>query len=79
MPIDPKPRPDGTIVLVHTRVGSPPTAKVLSAGELKLARKQHAHLYERGSTDDPEFRLYVSHFASCPNAARHRRHKKAVA
>jgi hypothetical protein len=66
MPVDAERRPDGNIVLSHRRVGEPPVALVQSAESIERLRQQApAH----------EVALFVSHFATCPNAAKHRKRR----
>lgn len=59
MPLDPEPAPFGNIRLVH-RVDAPALARVLNLAELVRA-------------DETDELLYLSHFATCPNAHAHRR------
>jgi hypothetical protein len=62
MPVDAQPNPDGNLVLAPAASpGQPPTAYVAPAPILLLG----------GST--PRMDRYTSHFATCPNAAQHRR------
>ena len=58
MPLDAKPTKDGNIIL-GTRHGQPPLALVQTAQTLE-------RLKAKGE------RLYTSHFATCPNASKHR-------
>ena len=71
MPVDAEPVEGGTILLSHRRVGSPPVALVQGPLEIEQLRAQH----ERSPQEGP-LRLHTSHFATCPNAARHRRGKR---
>jgi hypothetical protein len=57
MPLDADPSPEGTIALHSDGV----QAAVLSRKDLTFLNAEERE------------RLYVSHFATCPNAARHRR------
>jgi hypothetical protein len=57
IPLDPDPRPDGNIRLGF--VGGEEMALVLSGAELEAAQIAGP--------------VYVSHFATCPNASSHRR------
>jgi len=66
MPVDAELRPDGNIVLVHREVGRPPTVRVVGKPERDELAAQAAR---RGE----ELRLFVSHFASCPEAEQFRR------
>ncbi len=63
MPLDPEPTPDGNVVitLVHHEGSSleRAEARVLTAREQRLLH--------------PDRTRYRSHFATCPNARRHRR------
>lgn len=61
IPLDPQPVPEGNVVLVPSSVEDAPATAFVLGGEA-LAR---ARLDQR--------RLYRSHFASCPHAARWRR------
>jgi hypothetical protein len=62
MPLDPEPRADGTIALIGSADDvEAPLALVLRPSQLREARNHGAP------------RLYRSHFASCPHAARWRR------
>lgn len=72
MPIDPERREDGRIVLVHGQVREPPLVKVLSDEELAEERRRHDYRVKHGMEEPGPFRLFVSHFATCPNAGRHR-------
>lgn len=64
MPVDIEPTAEGTIVLDATPMQ--PIATVLSGAELATARAARP--------ENP--RLRTSHFATCPDAARHRRKPK---
>jgi hypothetical protein len=66
MPVDAEPVESGTILLRHEVVGAGPVAHVSNVAERKEWARQAA---ARGG----ELRLFVSHFATCPNAAGHRR------
>lgn len=68
MPVDAEPVPAGTILLRHLEVGKPPVAHVTT-------RAERAQLDEQLKHRDPTatLLLFVSHFASCPNAETHRR------
>lgn len=59
-PIDPEPSPEGTIRLRARGNELLPYAIVLRGDELDEARAAGEN-------------LYLTHFATCPNAARHRR------
>jgi hypothetical protein len=61
MPLDPEPRPDGNIVLRRLAFEGPLIAHYLAAGEEPAADEER----------------YVSHFATCPNAAAHRKQRVA--
>ena len=63
MPVDVVPGADGTIVLDSTPMQ--PIATVLSGAELATAR----------AARPDQHRLRTSHFATCPNAASHRKPK----
>lgn len=70
LPIDPIARPDGNVLLERTTDG--PVARVLTRSELEerlLAANRD------GTRPEP---LYVTHFASCPRAAAHRRPRARV-
>ena len=58
MPLDPEPTPEGNIQLCI--VGGEEIAAVLGAGDRAAAQLE-------------QIPLYVSHFATCPNAAEHRK------
>ena len=62
MPLDPDPVPGGNVIIDREGVGqAPPVVRVLSsAGQTMIGF-------------DAELLTYVSHFATCPNAADHRR------
>jgi hypothetical protein len=60
MPIDVRPDPEGTIRLESSFEGM--LALVLTGAELIAARRDHEQ-------------LYISHFATCPQADRFRRKK----
>jgi hypothetical protein len=64
MPVDAEPVVDGNILLEHRGyVGDPPIARIVDADErADLQRLSPEPLV-----------LFVSHFATCPNAAQHRR------
>jgi hypothetical protein len=68
MPVDSEPVQGGTILLSHRRVGSPPVALVQGPLEIEQLRAQH----ERSPQEGP-LRLHTSHFATCPDAAAHRK------
>jgi hypothetical protein len=78
MPVDVARRPDGNVKLVFQRVYEDPLAVVLGPRQLEQARAEHAAAVEQGLTDEPELLLYTSHFATCPQAAKHRRKTKAA-
>jgi hypothetical protein len=59
MPVDATPNPAGTVVLVDQGVTNPPLAMVI-------------HTEQEQASAPPES-LHTSHFATCPNADRHRR------
>lgn len=59
MPIDVSPVNDGNIVL-RERLGQTPIAVVLTGGMF-------------GAIEQPKGARYKSHFATCPQAAQHRR------
>jgi hypothetical protein len=62
MPLDPDPRPDGTLILIET---DPPTALRVGDGSKEAqtaARRQQPR--------------YAAHFASCPDAAKWRRRSR---
>jgi hypothetical protein len=61
IPLDPTPGPEGNVTIVGRSPRDCPLVLVLSPEELALAR-------EHGVP-----RLYVSHFATCPDAAKWRR------
>lgn len=65
MPVDAEPVEGGTILLQHFHVGEPPVAHVTTADERDELAVQARN---RGDT----LRLFVSHFATCPNADQHR-------
>lgn len=71
MPVDADPVPAGTILLRHLNVGEPPVAHVTTKTERAELETQAVN---RGDT----FRLFVSHFATCPNATTHRQRPGAV-
>ncbi len=71
MPVDAKPVPDGNILLSHRRGGEPPVAVYQRPDDIAKLRAQHAH--RAPDTGEGPFGLFVSHFATCPQAARHRR------
>lgn len=73
MPIDLERREEGRIVLVHDLVREPPLVKVLSDEKLEQARRQHAYRVKQGMEEEGPFRLFVPHFATCPDAGRHRK------
>lgn len=60
IPLDPEPTPNGNITVTTWREGNP-VVKVWGKGTEPPA--------------DEQFR-YVSHFATCPAAGQHRRHKR---
>lgn len=68
MPMDAEPVEGGTFLLSHRVVGAPPIAVHQSAEQIAKLSAQH----ERSPQEGP-LRLFVSHFATCPNAAAHRR------
>lgn len=68
MPVDAEPVEDGNIVLSHRRVGQDPVALVKGPLEIEQLRAEH----ERSPQEGP-LRLFISHFATCPNAQEHRR------
>lgn len=57
MPVDATPSASGNVLLTG---GNPPRAEVLAGEDLADARATQT-------------RLYRSHFATCPNAAKHRK------
>lgn len=59
MPVDATPNPAGNVVLVDQGVQSPPLALVVHT--------------EQQQAEAPPESLHTSHFATCPNADRHRR------
>lgn len=61
IPLDPEPREDGNIV----RTSSTKDGQIHFDARVIVGRTEHA-MY----ADQP---LYVSHFATCPNAAQHRK------
>lgn len=63
--MDAEPVADGTFLLSHRRVGKPPVA-------LHQPEEQRAVLAKQAEARGDELRLFKSHFATCPNAARHR-------
>lgn len=67
MPVDSEPVEGGTILLSHRRVGEPPTVLYQDPEQIEQLRAQHAR-----SQAGP-LRLFVSHFATCPDARRWRR------
>jgi hypothetical protein len=79
IPIDIARREDGRIVLVHDQVREPPLAKVVDDAELEQLRRDHASRVRSGIEEPGPLRLFVVHFASCPDAREHRRPKKAAA
>lgn len=66
LPVDAVPVADGNILLRHVHRGTPPVAHVVGADERAELERQAAN---RGD----ELRLFKSHFATCPQAAEHRR------
>lgn len=60
MPLDPDPHPDGNVMVEHA-AGADHSGVVVFAGRL---------LHEERDLGTP---LYRSHFASCPDARKHRR------
>ncbi len=68
MPVDAEPAEHGTVLLSHRQVGQPPVALVKTREQIEELRAQH----ERSPQVGP-LRLFVSHFATCPNAGQHRR------
>jgi len=58
MPVDAEPSVNGNVELIEDAGGT--TALVLRNDEVEAARRRGAM-------------LYLSHFATCPNAKRHRR------
>jgi len=79
MPVDVERRPDGNVRVIFRRLYDEPLAVVLGPAQLEAARAEHREHYEQGLTDEPELRLYTSHFATCPQAEKHRRAKTAAA
>lgn len=75
MPVNAERVPEGNIVLQYRAVGMPPTVKLLGRVELDELRQQHEYNLSRG-IDDGNDRLYVSHFANCPQANLWRKRKK---
>ena len=67
IPIDPVARPDGNVLLSRTPDGL--VARVLSITEIE---EHYLAAYRQGVQAEP---LHVTHFASCPNAAQHRRRR----
>lgn len=63
MPLDPEPSPEGNVRLEPHEYRPEPWAVVLSGDELTRARAE----------GEP---LFVSHFATCPHAKRHRRRRR---
>lgn len=59
MPIDRDPTPDGNVLII--REGATDVARVL--GPLEVMSKRMS---------DPDVDLYLSHFATCPDAEEHR-------
>jgi hypothetical protein len=72
IPIDSERRREGNILLEHREVGRPPIARVLTREQVDAHRRTHAENLARG-LDTGSADLFVSHFATCPNAAQHRR------
>lgn len=68
MRVDADPVTEGNILLSHRRVGEPPVALYQSPEEIEQLRAQH----ERSPQEGPLL-LFLSHFATCPNARAHRR------
>jgi hypothetical protein len=68
MPVDSEPVTGGNILLSHRHVGEPPVA----LPQAKAALEQLAAEHERSPQEGP-LRLFTSHFATCPDAAAHRK------
>jgi hypothetical protein len=66
VPIDPEPQRIGTVLLREVAEGKPPVAHVTTSEERDRMR------FENSMVDEPLL-LHVSHFATCPDAAHHRR------
>jgi hypothetical protein len=73
VPVDAVPVERGNILLQHKRgVGEPPIAHVVTKKERLELVGQHAHrIRDLGHPDEP-FQLFISHFATCPQAAQFR-------
>lgn len=68
MPVDSDPLEGGNILLSHCGLGEPPVALVQGPLEIEGLRVQHDR-----SPDLGPLRLFISHFATCPNADQHRK------
>jgi hypothetical protein len=68
MPVDSEPTEGGYLLLSHRHVGEPPVAVVLTRATVQKLQAEH----ERSPQDGP-LRLFTSHFATCPDAAAHRK------
>jgi len=67
MPVDYQRVPTGNIVLSMRQQGKPGVAVYQSAQEIETLKRQAA------SRGEPWVGLFVSHFATCPNASKHRK------
>lgn len=75
MPVDAEPVPAGTILLRHLHVGEPPVAHITTREERETLDDALKSRYEQ-TGESPTLLLFVSHFATCPNAAQHRAPKE---
>lgn len=71
MPVDFQRVPTGNIVLSHRHVGEPAVAVYQTPEQIETLRKQKAARGETGPLT-----LFISHFATCPNAGQHRKKKR---
>jgi hypothetical protein len=72
MPVDAEPIADGNLLLEHKAAGEPPVAKVIGRERRDQLARELAYRIRAGMHEPGPLRLFVSHFATCPNAARHR-------
>lgn len=72
MPVDKEPTPEGNITLSHREQGRSPIAIYNSTEQIEEKRKQAA-------TRGEDARFFVSHFASCPYANKHRKKDRKAA
>lgn len=75
IPLDPEPRPDGNVELIC--VHGVDVARVVTAVREQELEQQAVAAIRAGR--EPELRLHMSHFATCPSADTFRRRARADA